>query len=353
MQRGLFSRPGIVDLDIIQNGAKGGVAAVIGPVGVDHLDLSDGGVALLGAEVLLAELDVPQIHGQTLFLDELGKACLIQLVEALQHCHGSGHGVIHLQGFFGLQRSLAGFHGVDDILLDLGHLLGGQSALQQVDTGRAHQRALALTDELDALGGRVGALVELAGQVLHGKRHAAVRSGQLRIGIVHRRLAEHSGHALLEQCLVDALHVVAVEQPQAAQLLDAQQRDQLVAQALGLAVEAGFLFNIDTIYHWVFPSCIDFSVRAEPLRRAASPYREEALAYRRSFPLRQRLPSIGELSAKQTERLFFRQRLQRPHPDVGALVQLVEVDVLCGLVGDGDGAGRAQWPSHPARGRRW
>ena len=36
----------------------------------------------LGAEVLLAELDVPQIHGQTLFLDELGKACLIQLVEA-------------------------------------------------------------------------------------------------------------------------------------------------------------------------------------------------------------------------------------------------------------------------------
>ena len=34
------------------------------------------------------------------------------------------------------------------------------------------------------------------------------------------------------------------------------------------------------------------------------PYRGEALAYRKTFPLRQRLPSVGELSAKQTERLF-------------------------------------------------
>jgi len=169
---------------------------------------------------------------------------------------------------------------------------GGQSTLQQVDAGRAHQRALTLTDELDALGGRVGALVELAGQVLHGKGHAAVRSGQLRIGIVHRRLAEHSGHALLEQCLVDALHVVAVEQPQAAQLLDAQQRDQLVAQALGLAVEAGFLFNIDTIYHWEIPLVISGEVALrsndgegnEAMTERASPVRQSCdTAIIRSF----------------------------------------------------------------------
>ena len=34
-------------------------------------------------------------------------------------------------------------------------------------------------------------------------------------------------------------------------------------------------------------------------------YRGEALAFRKVFPLRQRLPSLGELSAKQTERLLF------------------------------------------------
>ena len=266
-----FLHHGIVDLDVVQNGAEGGMAAVIGPVGVDHLDLSNGRVALLRAEILLTKLDVTEVHRKALLIDELLQALLVQLVEAVQNGHLGGDGILHLQGSLGVQRSLAGLHGVDDVFLDLGQLLVGQGALQQVDAGRAHQRALTLTDELDALGGRVGALVELAGQVLHGKRHAAVRSGQLRIGIVHRRLAEHSGHALLEQCLVDALHVVAVEQPQAAQLLDAQQRDQLVAQALGLAVEAGFLFNIDTIYHWEIPLVISlfqsFVAKASPFGR--------------------------------------------------------------------------------------
>ena len=94
---------GIVDLDIIQNGAEGGVAAMIGPVGVDHLDLGDGGVAVLRAEVLLAELDIAQIHGQALFVDELLQALFVQLVEALQRGHSGGHGILHLQGSFGLQ----------------------------------------------------------------------------------------------------------------------------------------------------------------------------------------------------------------------------------------------------------
>ena len=52
----------VIDLHIGEDGAKGGMTAVIGPVGIDHLDLGDGGVTLLGAEVLLAELDIPQIH---------------------------------------------------------------------------------------------------------------------------------------------------------------------------------------------------------------------------------------------------------------------------------------------------
>ena len=167
-----------------------------------------------------------------------------------QNCHGSGHGVIHLQGLFGLQRSLAGFHRVDDILFDLGHLLGGQSALQQVDTGRAHQRALALTDELDALGSRSCALVELAGQILHGEGHA-LGSGQLCVGVIHRRLAEHGADALVEQCLVDAFYIVAVQQTQTGQVLDAQQAGEFVFQTVCLDIKAGLFFHINTIDHWV------------------------------------------------------------------------------------------------------
>ena len=53
----------VVDLHVLELGLERGVTAVIGPVGVDHLDLSDGGVALLAREILLAELDVGQVHG--------------------------------------------------------------------------------------------------------------------------------------------------------------------------------------------------------------------------------------------------------------------------------------------------
>ena len=238
----------IVDLHIVQNGAEGGVAAVVRPVGVDHPDLGDGGVPVLTAEIVLAEPDIAQVHGQTLFLDELLQALFVQLVEAVQHRHGAGDGVLHLQGILLFQACLAGLHRVDDILLDLLHLRLGQAALQQIDAGRTDERTLALADELDALSSRVGALVELAGQILHGKGHT-LKLRQRVVGVIHRRLAEHGGCTLLEQCLVDALHVVAVEQAQTGQVRHAQQRHQFILQPLGFHVEAGFLFHIDTIYH--------------------------------------------------------------------------------------------------------
>ena len=44
-----------------------------------------------------------------------------------------------------------------------------QRAVKCVDGRGAHGRAFALADELDALARRIGALVKLAGQVLHGE----------------------------------------------------------------------------------------------------------------------------------------------------------------------------------------
>ena len=49
----------VVNLDIVQDGAEGGVAAVIGPVGVDDAHLGHGGVAVLFvAEIGLQGLEV-------------------------------------------------------------------------------------------------------------------------------------------------------------------------------------------------------------------------------------------------------------------------------------------------------
>ena len=107
-----------------------------------------------------------------------------------------------------------------------------------------------MTDELDALGGRSCALVELTGQVLHGEGHA-LGSGQLGVGVIHRRLAEHGADALVEQCFVDAFHIVAVQQAQTGQVLDAQQADEFVFQTVGLDIKAGLFFHINTIDHWV------------------------------------------------------------------------------------------------------
>ena len=47
---------------VVDHGQERRVTAVIGPVGIDHADLGDRGVALLRAEVLLAECDIVRVH---------------------------------------------------------------------------------------------------------------------------------------------------------------------------------------------------------------------------------------------------------------------------------------------------
>ena len=106
----------VADLHVLQDGAEGGVTAVVAPVGVDHLDLCDGGVAMLALEVLLAELDVAQVHGQTVGLNELGQTGLVQLAEAVQRGNLGGDGVLHSQSGLLVQAGFTGFHRVDDVL---------------------------------------------------------------------------------------------------------------------------------------------------------------------------------------------------------------------------------------------
>ena len=87
---------GVIDRHVVQDGAEGGVAAVVGPVRVDHADLGDGGVAILIAEVLLAEGDVRLVHGKTALGNKGGKACLIELAEAVEHFDGLRLGGLHM-----------------------------------------------------------------------------------------------------------------------------------------------------------------------------------------------------------------------------------------------------------------
>ena len=244
---------GVVDRHVVQDGAEGGMAAVIGPIGVDHADFGDGGVAILIAEVLLAEGDVCLVHGKAAIGDKGGKAGLIELAEAVEHLDGLGLGGLHVQSLGQVERGDARLDGVHHVVLD--GLDGGfvQSARDHIDLGGAHGGALALADELHALAGGVGALVKLARQEFDGK-DGAIACGELVVGHIDLGLAKDGRHAGAEKLLVDALDVVAVDDPQGLDALDAENFGQLALELLSLDVEPGFLLHVDTRDHWFLPS---------------------------------------------------------------------------------------------------
>ena len=157
-----FLHHAVFDLNIVEDRAKGGVAAVIRPIGVDHADLGDGGVAVLAAEVFLAELDVGEVHRQAALGDEGGKGGVIKLAEAVEHFNGLRVGVTLAQRLAQGKVGLAGLNGVDHVALDSGSRLIGKAAVEHIELCARNGRALALRNELYALGGGVGTLVKLA-----------------------------------------------------------------------------------------------------------------------------------------------------------------------------------------------
>ena len=240
---------GVIDGHFVQLGAERGVTAVVGPVGVDHLDLGDGGFAALLAEVLLAEFEVGQIHGQTPLVDELLAGFGVHLVETGDGLDLAGHRHLGLQGFLGLQAGLAGLDRVDHVMLDGVHVGVGQVTFQRVQLGGADRRALALGDELDAFGGGVGALVELAGQELGGEDLGSGEVGQVVGHIVHLGFAEHGGHGLVEQFLGDAFDVIAVHDAQGLEAVQSEDRAQFARKLLGFDIKAGLLFHVHAKNH--------------------------------------------------------------------------------------------------------
>ncbi len=235
----------VVDRDVGEHGAEGGVTAVVGPIGIDHADLGDGRVAALVEEVLLAKRDVGLVHGKTALGDESRQLLVRELAEAVEHLDGLGVGNLGGERLGLLEAGETRLDGVHHVVLDGVDIRIGKAAGQDVDLGGAHGGALALADELDALARGVGALVELAGQELDGEYGRAGHVGQLIIGDVDLGLREHHGRAAREQLLVGALHVVAVEETQAVEAADAEDARQLRLELRCLDVKAGLLLHID------------------------------------------------------------------------------------------------------------
>ena len=247
VERGLDG--GIIDLDIVKLRAERGVTAVIGPIRVDHLDLGDRRVALLLGEVLTAELQVGQIHGETTVLDELLKLGVAHRTEAVDDFHLAWHRHLGLQRGLDIQRGFTGFHRIDHVMLDGLDIGFGQFAFQRIHLGGTNRRTLALGDQLDALAGGIRTLIELAGQILHREHGVGTEIRQVGVDVVHLRLAEHGRRGLGEQLLADAFHVVTVDETDVLQSFDAENGAQLVGELLGRDVKARLLFHVHAKNH--------------------------------------------------------------------------------------------------------
>ena len=236
----------LADIRMVDGGQEGGVAAVVGPVGVDHTDFRQGGVAMLGGEVIPAEGQVVVVHGQAVFLHEFVHLRRVHGGEAMQRFHMVGGVVDLLQGGLLGKVGLAALHGVDHMLFDAGQLVLRHGACEHVHPRRAHGGTVALAHQLDALFAGGGPLVVLAGEVLHSK-HGVAALGQAVEGHVHLGLGKHHRQAALVQFVRYALHVIAVEKPQPGNAPDQQDVADLPQKVLGLHGVFRPLFHINAL----------------------------------------------------------------------------------------------------------
>ena len=232
------------DLHVVKLGRKGGVAAVVGPIGIDQLEFSEGWAAALPFEVVLTEFQVVEVHREAVAGKHSLECILVHLQKALEHRDVRRGGIVGFEGGGQLQRSLAALDGVDEIAADLLPLGIGQPPFKEIDPRAADEGALLLVEELDALSRRVRPLIVLAGQVLHRKTGA--REGHLAvIEHVHRRLGEHLAAYSLKVLRRDALHVVAVEDAHAAQASHAQVFRQIFFKRAGFHIISRSFFHVN------------------------------------------------------------------------------------------------------------
>ena len=259
---------GVLEGHMVEDGAEGGVAAVIGPVGVNHANFRDGGVAVFLLEIGLAEDDVVQIHGKAVVRDEVRQFVTAKFREAGQGRHLRGDVIADSEGLRHVQRRLPAFHRVDDVFFEFPDVPVRQRTIQGVDLGGADEGTLALRDDLDALGGGIRPLVKLAGQRLHGEDVSAGKLNGRRSGI-QLRLGEDCLHGVPEQVFRDIFRVVPVEQPDIFQPLHAEKGLSLIQQALGFVVQTFLFFYKYPINHGVIPPDVIYSELREALMKSA------------------------------------------------------------------------------------
>ena len=150
-------------------------------------------------------------------------------------------------------------------MLDGGERFGGDFAAQNIDPRGAHERLFPGGGKGDALRAAVGALIELAGQVLDGKDlRIRPEIGQSVIGHIDLRLGEDGVARGVEVRLVNPLDIVAVDDPHAGHTVEHQGGAQVTEDPGRFDGVFRLFFHIDSINAHVIPSNFCMSSRRKP-----------------------------------------------------------------------------------------
>ena len=187
------------------------MAAMVAPVGVEDAEFRFGGIAAFLAEMQQHFPQVVGVHGQAPVLAEDGQVFLLhreETVEGGQRPHG---------GVFaaGIDRQVLfpRLHGVDEVPADGFQAFGREIVVEHEQAAAVDLHGGGRIDQVDAVEGRGGALVELAGDVFHGQEAAPGEVERVGHGIGHA-FAEDRVTALLKQVIAESRQVVEVDQPE-------------------------------------------------------------------------------------------------------------------------------------------
>ena len=238
----------VLDGNLADLGQERGVTAVVRPIGIDHADLGDGGIALFADKIVAAERKVVHIHCKAVGLDELCQRICVHLAKAGQGFHGGGNIKLCGKRFGLVQGRLAALHGIDHMLLDGRDLRLGQFTVQKIDLCGAHGGAVAARNDLHALCRAVCSLVILAGQKFHGKDLGTVNVDL--IGhVVQLRLGQHGLGGILKQLCGGIFHVIAVDHAHTGERVNTKEGIDLAAKGGGLVVKSLLLFYVNSENH--------------------------------------------------------------------------------------------------------
>ena len=251
----------LLDRNSLQLGREGRMAAMVAPIGIEDAQFGFIGIAALGAEIFHHLAQIVGVHRQSV-LRAVGRQLGVgHLREAFEHGDGLHLGLLHVAEH--VQVLFARLDGIDIVAFDPRDLLVGHRAVEQQQLRRTDAHLGRRVDQPHAIHGRRGALVELAGKILHGDILLSREVARIGHAVGHH-FAEDAVAGLFEQVLRKAEQIVNVQQPQFADI-EVQVGVQFPAQAFGLDPETGMFFNKNpVVFHPISFNILHSFLRSLP-----------------------------------------------------------------------------------------